>query len=153
MLLHWRTDSLPCSNFNRGILGSATEDRIKQMTRRITILEEHTTSDGLLKLSVQKFEDGVAIGFADLPWHTHPDLLVGTYGDDEEQALRGFISAILNDELLIVCSVTGDRLYEAWIEDNLQDAMEAASQSENVRVRYWSGWLTREMSASAAPSS
>lgn len=123
------------------------------MTSRTTILEEHTTSDGLLKLSVQRFEDGVAVGFAGLPWHTHPDLLVGTYGDDEEKALRGFISAILNDELLIVCSLTGDRLGEAWIENDLKDAIDAASQNENMKVRYWSGWLSSEIGAPAVPSS
>ncbi len=106
------------------------------------ILEEHTTSDGLLKLSVQQFDDGIAIGFADLPWHTHPDLLVGAYGEDEVKALRGFISAILNDELLIVCSVVGDRLKDARVEDDLQDALKAASQDETIKLRYWSNWLS-----------
>ncbi|HLM39239.1 MAG TPA: hypothetical protein VK434_06540 [Microvirga sp.] len=113
-----------------------------------TILEEHTTPDGLLKLSVQQFDDGIAVGFADLPWHTHPDLLVGSYGDDEEEALRGFLSAVLNDRLLIVCSMSGDRLDEAWIEEDLQRAMATASESEGLKVRYWSDWISGDSSAS-----
>ncbi len=112
-------------------------------------LEEHTTSDGLLTLSVQQFDDGIAVGFDGLAWHTHPDLLVGSYGNDEEKALRGFISAILNDKLLIVCSIAGDRLEAAWVEDDLHDALEAASQSEAIKIRYWSGWLSSGTTASA----
>ncbi|PVE24719.1 hypothetical protein DC522_08830 [Microvirga sp. KLBC 81] len=117
------------------------------------ILEEHTTSDGLLTLIVQQFDDGPAIGFAGLSWHTHPDLLVGYYGDDEEKALRSFVSAILNDKLLIVCSVARDRVERAWVDDNLQDAMEAAAGSKTMKVRYWSGWLSSEMNTSAASAS
>jgi hypothetical protein len=111
------------------------------------ILEEHSTSDGFLTLSVQQFDDGIAIGLAGLPWHTHPELLVGAYGDDEKEALRGFISAILRDKLLIVCSMAGDRLEAAWVEDDLQYALEAASQNEAIKIRYWSGWLSSETDA------
>jgi hypothetical protein len=107
-----------------------------------TILEEYTTPDGLLKLSVQQYDDGVAIGFAGLPWHTHPSLLVGTYGNDEQDAMSSFILAILNDRLPIVCSMAGDRIDEAWVRENLQDAIEEASQGEALEVRYWSGWLS-----------
>ena len=113
-----------------------------------TILEEHSTPDGLLTLSVQQYDDGIAVGFADLPWHTHPSLLVGRYGDGEEEALRGFISALLNDGLLIVCSMSGDRLDEAWIEEDLQRAMATASESEGLKVRYWSDRMSGESSAS-----
>ncbi|ANY79049.1 hypothetical protein BB934_13190 [Microvirga ossetica] len=111
------------------------------------ILEEHTTADGLLTVSVQQFDDGIAIGFDGLAWHTHPNLLIETYGEDEEKALRGFISAMLNDELLIICSMAGDRLVEAWIDDDFQSAMEFASQSETIKVRHWSGWIEANTSA------
>ncbi|KFG70714.1 hypothetical protein JH26_02905 [Microvirga sp. BSC39] len=113
------------------------------------VLEEHTTPDGLLTLSVHKFIDGIAIGFDGLAWHTHPDLLVGSYGDDEEKALRGFISAILNDKLLIVCLTAGDGLEAAWVEDDLHYALDAAVESKAIKIRYWSGWLPSHTNASA----
>src|SRR5438046_1455790 len=40
----------------------------------MTIIEEHQSPDGLLRLIVQRDDDGdIAIGFEGYPWHTHGD--------------------------------------------------------------------------------
>jgi hypothetical protein len=117
------------------------------------LLERHVSPDGRLTLFVERDETGdVCIGFAGLRWHTHPDMLVGRHGDDEEAALRNFVTAILADRLFIVAVEADGRIVEAWVDGSLSNARKAASQGGNTTVLVWSGRpIGDEATASAPP--
>src|SRR5215471_8433301 len=58
------------------------------------------------------------VAFEGYEWHTHVDLLVGTYGATEAEAIRNFVGEVLSDRLPIaVCSRDGS-VHDIRISDD-----------------------------------
>jgi len=48
---------------------------------------EYISPDGLLRFIIECREGEVALGFAGYEWHTHANLLAGSTGMDEQEAV------------------------------------------------------------------
>ena len=103
-----------------------------------TIIEEHSTSDGLLKFVVIDCGDDIALGFDGCSWHTHPECLPPYDSKNWKPAVRKFIDDLLSDRLAIgLCRIDG-KLTDARVEqDPKPDKYKPAN--EEIEFRYWSG--------------
>jgi hypothetical protein len=101
----------------------------------------YKSPDGLLTLIVRQIEpNDWVIGFDGFPWHTHPDQLLGIYGDTAKSALENFVSAILNNREIILVSRSAGGIVEAFISDNLELSLGyLRSREEEFELRYWDG--------------
>lgn len=106
----------------------------------MNILERHMSQDGLLKLIVD-FRDGDwTVGFEDLPWHTHGDILTHEYGGTPEEAVRAFVDDILASRRVIVISRIDNRVDGAWVTDSpCGDELKYAAANETIEKRFWNG--------------
>ena len=103
-------------------------------------LASYTSPDGLLTLVIEKASDGeTAVGFKGYAWHTHPDILVGTYGSNEEEALKYFVSAILESREVILVYRKNGGVVDAFVSDNLRASLEYSRDDEELELRYWNG--------------
>jgi len=79
------------------------------------------------------------VAFEGYEWHTHGDLLVGTYGATEAEAIRNFVGEVLSDRLPIaVCSRDGS-VHDIRISDDPATEQRYASTGEQIVLRFWSG--------------
>src|SRR5262249_1999574 len=70
------------------------------------------------------------VAFEGYEWHTHGDLLVGTYGATEAEAIRNFVGEVLSDRLPIaVCSRDGS-VHDIRISDDPATEQRYASTGE-----------------------
>ncbi len=108
----------------------------------MSIIEAHTSNDGLLKLVVCRAADGdTAIGFASFPWHTHADILASSSGPGEPEAIRRFIDDVLNDRAIIAVSRTNGVAKDVWVTEVPASELRYQRGDETIEFRYWSGEL------------
>lgn len=107
----------------------------------MAIVERHTSPDGLLDLIVDLTDGDWSIGFGNLAWHTHGDILHASgYTGTPEEATRQFVDNILSSRCVIVISRVDGELRDAWVTDD-PDAgeMKYAAANETIEKRLWSG--------------
>jgi hypothetical protein len=105
----------------------------------MAVRERHSSPDGGLVLIVDESDGDLAVAFEAYEWHTHGDLLVGTYGATEAEAMRNFVDEVLSDHLPIaVCSRNGF-VHDVRITDDPATEHRYAPTGEQIVVRFWSG--------------
>jgi hypothetical protein len=107
----------------------------------MSIVERHSSPDGLLQLVVDRAVDGDwSVGFDGFAWHTHGDLLTLKYGGSPESAVRAFVDDVLESRRVIVISRVDGVIRAAWVADDpLSDEMKYAEPDETIEKRVWSG--------------
>jgi hypothetical protein len=100
----------------------------------------HESPDGLLRFQIVREDDGeTMLGFENLPWHTHGDLLVGSYGATLEAAVNGFVSELLSGQSIIALYRRSGELYDICITADPQSDRRHLSSDESVEFRHWDG--------------
>lgn len=107
----------------------------------MAIVECHISPDGLLRLIVDRAEDGDwTIGFAGFAWHTHGDMLIHEYGGTPDTAVRAFVDAVISSQRVIVISRLHGKICNVWVTDDpAYDEMKYADPDETIEKRDWSG--------------
>jgi len=100
---------------------------------------EHISPDGTLRFIICREDNDVSLGFAGHPWHTHADLLVGTYGESEAIAIDHFVEDLLNDRSIIAVSRIGGVIQDVWITGEPLSELRYKAEDEDIEFRYWSG--------------
>ncbi|MCJ2047852.1 immunity 50 family protein [Methylobacterium sp. J-078] len=104
------------------------------------IVERHVSPDGVLTFVVERLEDGqTLLGFEQSQWHTHPDLLVGQYGDTESTATSAYIDRLLRGTAVIGIRRREGAITEAWIMDDPAFEADAFAEGETLEMRHWDG--------------
>ena len=106
---------------------------------RMKIIEEHRTPDGRFRFIVERSEDGdLSLGFDGFPSHTHGDILAALSGRPVEEAVRGYIDALLNGRSFIGIATVGGIIRDVWVTENPRpDKYKPAD--ETMEFRYWDG--------------
>jgi len=99
----------------------------------------YTSPDGRLTFTVARREDGVALGFDGFAWHTHADLLVGTFGPSEDIAVEQYVNALLANKLLIALVRDGRETLDIFITRDPQADLRYKPADERLEFRYWDG--------------
>lgn len=113
------------------------------------IREEHTSSDGRLRLRVVADPAGdltlgslagdLTMSFDGFSGHTHADILATTSGLPEAEAARRFVADLLGDRAVIALLSGPDTAPAAWVADDPAAALAHLVGSETIELRYWSG--------------
>src|SRR5665213_318958 len=97
----------------------------------MAIVERHRSPDGLLELLVDYTAGDWSIGFADVPSHTHGDILAELEGGSPESATKAYVKDILASKRIIVIRRIDDAIRDAWIADGpITDLMKYAGPTE-----------------------
>jgi hypothetical protein len=99
----------------------------------------YTSADGRLTFTVARREDGVVLGFEGFAWHTHADLLVGSFGPSEEIAVERYVSALLANQLLIAMVRDERETLDVFITRDPQSDLRYKPADERLEFRYWDG--------------
>ena|SRR5215467_873676 len=103
------------------------------------VRERHASPDGSLILVVDEEDGDLAVAFEGYEWHIHADLLVGSYGATEAEAVATFVEQILSDRLaIVVCSRNG-AVHDVRITDDPATEHRYAPAGEHILLRFWSG--------------
>src|SRR5277367_3247036 len=106
------------------------------------IVEEHRSSDGLLRFLVDRSDDGdVTLGFDGYAWHTHADLLASDYGLSEDATVRQFVDALLTNRIVIATARVGGVIQDVWVTDSPEDENKYKVEGETIEFRFWGGRL------------
>ena len=110
----------------------------------MAIVERYISPDGLLKLIVERAEDGDwSLGFEGFAWHVHGDSLGWCgYVGSPEQRVRAFIADIIESRRVIVISRLAGAVRDTWVTDDpTQDELKYAELNETIEKRYWNGHI------------
>ena len=100
---------------------------------------EYISPDGLLRFIVERDDDGVNLGFAGYEWHTHADVLAGTFGVSERGAIARFVEDLLGDRSVIALSRVGGVIRDVWVTDDPASELRHKPEGEEIEFRHWSG--------------
>lgn len=108
------------------------------------IIERHTSPDGLINLIVDLYRDDqladYSIGLEGFASHTHGDILAGSRGLPEEEAIRQFVDEILNDKQIFVVSRIDGKVQNIWLTDgDVESELKYKPAEEELEFRFWSG--------------
>ena len=110
----------------------------------MNIVEEHFSSDRLMRLIVTRDDDGdVSIGFDRYAWHTHGDILAALAGVPEKEAIREFVDQIIGDQQIIVVSLVNGEVRDIWPTDYAVQEFTYKPQEESLEFRRWSGCIVQ----------
>jgi hypothetical protein len=103
-------------------------------------VQTFVSPDGALRFYVSTEEAGdVTLGFEGFPWHTHADLLVGFYGENEKAAVAGFLDALLQGALVVRLEYVGGSLRDVAITVDPAKDLQHAQSDEHFVFRRWDG--------------
>jgi len=100
---------------------------------------EYVSPDGLLRFIVVRADDDTSLGFAGHEWHTHGDLIAGSFGVTEREAIARFVEDLLGDRSVIAVSRVGGGIRNVWVTDDPASELRYKPAEEEVEFRYWSG--------------
>jgi len=100
---------------------------------------EHISPDGMLRFVIERDDDDVSLGFSGFSWHTHADLLRGTYGATEQEAVVRFVEELLNDRMVVALTRIGGVIQDVWVTDDPASELRYKPEEEDIEFRYWSG--------------
>jgi hypothetical protein len=87
----------------------------------MAITKTYDSPDGRLRFQVIREDDGdTRLEFEGFPWHTHGDLLVGSYGPTQEAAIDRFVADLLQGRSTIALYRRDGVLYDICITDDRQ---------------------------------
>lgn len=100
----------------------------------------HESADGLFRFQILRSDDGdVTLGFEGFPWHTHSDLLVGTYGSTQEAAAERFVDDLLHNRSVIAVHRQGGMISDVCITDDPHADLRYKLDNESIEFRHWDG--------------
>ena len=100
------------------------------------IIEEHHSTDRLLRLIVTRYASGdVSIGFDGYGWHTHGDMLALIYNLPEEEAIRFYVDEIIGDETIIVIARDEGKIRDIWPTDDPSEELKNNPAEESLESR------------------
>jgi len=105
----------------------------------MSIEAEYISPDGLLRFIVERDDDDVSLGFAGYEWHTHADLLAGSFGVAEQDAIRRFVEDLHRDRSVIAVSRVREVIQDVWVTDDPASELTDKPEEEEIELRYWSG--------------
>jgi hypothetical protein len=108
----------------------------------MAIIERHTSPDGLLRLIVDRADDGDwTVGFDGFGWHTHGDILDWSgYAGTPEERVRAFVDDVIASRRVIVISRVNGVIRDAWMTDEpSRDESKYAEPNETIEKRLWNG--------------
>jgi hypothetical protein len=116
-------------------------------------------------------DDGdVILGLEGFPWHTHGDLLVGSYGASQEAAIERLVDDLVHNRSVIAIDRQDGTTSDVCITDDPQADLRYKLANESIEFRHWDSapqrspgdrgaarrrwarWLDRQLSLGAAPS-
>ncbi len=100
---------------------------------------EYISPDGSLRFIVDREGDDVSLGFAGYEWHTHADLLVGSFGLSEQEAVARFVEDLLGDRSVIAVSRVRGVIQDVSITDDPASELRYKPEEEEIEFRHWSG--------------
>jgi molybdopterin-binding protein len=104
------------------------------------ILEQHQSSDGLLKFVVGREDDEtIYLGFQGIGWHTHGDILASMSGLPEEAAVRQFVDRLVSGQTIVVVERVGGRICDVRVTKNPAEELKNKEGNESLEFRYWDG--------------
>ena len=104
-------------------------------------ISEHVSPDGSLTLPVIREGDDITIGFKGHPWHTHADVLAGSYETSQEVAVTRFVDALLGNEAVVAIATVAGRVQDVWVRDDPSRPDSYKPADEVVVFRFWDGTL------------
>ena len=110
-------------------------------------IESHISPDGLLRLIVDRAEDGdLTVGFDGCAWHTHGDILEWSgYAGTPAERVRAFVDDVIASRQLIVISGVDGQVRDAWVTDDPTcDELKYAAPNETIEKRLWNGQLAMD---------
>lgn len=105
----------------------------------MAIRERYSSPDGALVLVVDDTDGDLAVAFDGFEWHTHGDLLVGSYGATEAEAVAAFVGQILSDRLAIAVCRRDGAVHDVRVTDDPATEHEYTAAGEQILLRFWSG--------------
>jgi hypothetical protein len=123
----------------------AASERVRAQSNwqlSMTVVEEHRSPDGLLRLIVTCDDEGdVAIGFDGYAWHTHGDILASLSGLPEKEAIRDFVNHITGGRQIIAISRVNGEIRDVWPTDDPKKEFKYKPPEESLEFRRWSGQI------------
>src|SRR2546430_15192862 len=101
------------------------------------VRERYSSPDGSLVLVVVDTEGDLAVAFEGFEWHTHGDLLVGSYGATAAEAVAAFVEQILSDRLAIAVCRRDGAVHDVRVTDAPATEHEYAVVGEQILLRFW----------------
>lgn len=106
----------------------------------MTVVEEHTSPDQVLRLLVTRSDDGdMSVGFEHCSWHTHGDVLAALTGLPEAEAIRRLVSEIVMDRQVLAVAKIDGKVMDVWPADDPNAEIEWQTEDETIEFRRWSG--------------
>ena len=100
----------------------------------------HVSPDGRLRFLITVDPDGdVTLGFEGYPWHTHADILAGSSGLSQAEAVRRSISHLIENRSVIALLSVSGRVVDAWTSDNPVGDARNVREDESLELCYWGG--------------
>jgi hypothetical protein len=109
--------------------------------------QEYISPDRQLRLLVTSPDGDVTIGFAGCPAHTHGSILADLFQCDEAEAVRRFVSDIVQSRVVIAIWRTGGQLKDIWLPEHegqtLRDEIARLARHgeprDTIEFRLWDG--------------
>jgi hypothetical protein len=109
--------------------------------------QEYISPDKQLRLLVTSSDGDVTIGFADCPAHTHASILSDLFECDEPEAVKRFVSDIVESRAVIAIWRIGDRIRDVWLPEHeghtlrtvVANLRKHGEPDETVEFRLWDG--------------
>jgi hypothetical protein len=108
--------------------------------------EEYESPDGLLKLVIRREDGDVTVGFHGFEWHTHGDLLAGSYARDEgaadlspDLAAARFVADVVANRSVIVVQRIQGTIRGVWVTSDMEGELRYKTREEDLEFRYWDG--------------
>ncbi|HEY4031566.1 MAG TPA: hypothetical protein VGM25_14560 [Caulobacteraceae bacterium] len=100
---------------------------------------EYRSPDGQLCLVVEAVDGDVRLGFADMPWHTHGDVLASQLGLPIEAAVQAFVEALVGSATIVAVLKVNATVCDVWVPCNSVEDCRDRDLGEEITFRRWSG--------------
>jgi len=101
---------------------------------------EFVSPDGQLRFFVQSLEgDDLMLGFQDMPWHTHADLLPPASSGMPEDATLQFVEAIIAGKWVVVITRVAGEIRDIGLTLDPSDDLLYCGPDETLEFRLWDG--------------
>lgn len=119
-------------------------------------ITRYVSPDGVLTFLVVDDGSDLALGFEDVPSHTHADILAALSGLPEPDAVSRYVDALLENKSVVAIATVDGEVRDIWIADDPLREDPYKPQNETITLRYWDGRsfdpLTAEMKSTPQPN-
>lgn len=118
-------------------------------------ISKFVSPDGALTFVVIQEDGDFTLGFEGAPWHTHGDIISSATGLPIDEAVAGFIDALLNDQSIIAIATVDGVVRDVWIPDLPLRPDPYKPENESIAFRLWGGtpcWIDEPPPTLPAPA-